>query len=278
METIPSSLYPKLLDLINETYSDGMDSIESAQVDEDGTIEAIAIDEGTKYACRYQDGAIEIKHLSDGASSKTGSFATGKARNCKAGISCGNSCISKTKTCRKKGTSGQAEKAKEITALVHQPGKGSPKDVPAKAKATGKDRKPKEPKPATKKTKDESNDTKSESTPKSDPTIKRSQKEVTRAIQEAATAPGKRTSRSRIEALDSKKAGDYTKMSATDLTTVLLDTSNQHRDTLLGVSRGSNAKDFLRVVSKKIHPDINKDPRAAAAFNALKSMYENLSK
>ena len=119
MKTIPSNLYPKLLDLINETYVDKMDSIESAQVDEDGTIEAIAIDEGEKFACRYQNGAIEIKALNPDEQAKTVGFAAGKARNCKAGISCGNSCISKAKTCRKKGTSGQAEKAKEITAAVH---------------------------------------------------------------------------------------------------------------------------------------------------------------
>ena len=135
MKTIPSNLYPKVLDLINETYVDKMDSIESAQVDEDGTIEAIGIDEGAKYVCRYQNGVIEIKALSPDESPKTAGFAAGKARNCKTGISCGNSCISKAKTCRKKGTSGQAEKAKEITALVWQPGKGSPAE---KAKAETK--------------------------------------------------------------------------------------------------------------------------------------------
>lgn len=122
-----------------------MDSIESAQVDEDGTIEAIAIDEGAKFVCRYQNGAIEIKALNPDQEPKTAGFAAGKTRTCKTGISCGGSCISKTKTCGKKGTSGQAEKAKEIAAEVNQPvataKKSEAKAKPSSSEKTGETRK-----------------------------------------------------------------------------------------------------------------------------------------
>lgn len=42
----------------------------------------------------------------------------GKKRNCRKGISCGNSCIARNKTCRKKPTSGQQTKAAQIRDSV----------------------------------------------------------------------------------------------------------------------------------------------------------------
>lgn len=122
MKNISSDLYPKVLAFINETYLDKMDSIESAQVDEDGTIEAIAIDEGARFVCRYQGGAIEIKALEPDKQTNTAAFGNAnKRRTCSNGISCGNSCISKSKTCRKKVQGPQQAMAKEIRDLVHQP-------------------------------------------------------------------------------------------------------------------------------------------------------------
>jgi hypothetical protein len=264
MKNIPSNLYPKVLALINETYVDKMDSIESAQVNEDGIIEAIAIDEGSKFVCRYADGAIEIKALSPDEQTKTVGFAAGKPRNCKAGISCGGSCISKSKTCKKKGTGGQAEKAKEITALVWQPGKGSPKDAPAKAS--------------------KSTAPKKESTEKKErkPTAKAIEKQK-KAIEDAKDnaimqkrGKANEALRDRIESI--KNAGDHTKMSAEDLTTTLLDTDGEAQLTLLGITnkyympKSTLPKDMLRSMSKKLHPDVNKDPRAGKAFAALKDL------
>jgi hypothetical protein len=113
MLLIPPELHPEILSLFNESYIEGMDSVESATVSGDGTIEAITIDAGSRLVARYSSGNVEIMQL-DIATTGTASFAAGKTRNCKTGISCGATCISKGKTCKSKASASQKDKAAKI--------------------------------------------------------------------------------------------------------------------------------------------------------------------
>ena len=259
---IPKEVYPKLLELINETYDDGMESIQEATSDSDGSLRGIAIDEGKKFAFEYANDTLELRLLTE-SDSQTAGFAAGKKRNCQKGISCGGSCISKTKTCKKKASGNQQEKAKEITALVHVPGKGSP--APTKQKAVSKAKK--------------------ETKAKIPKVSAKEQVKIKEAIEDAkarSTMKVSKETKQRIGNL-SEDIGDPAKMTAKDLMTVLLDTDGDNRLTMLGITKKFYApksilpKELLKTVSKKIHPDVNKDPRATKAMVELNDMFENMS-
>ncbi len=58
---IPKEQYPTLIDLINETYTDGVDSVQSGRVEDDGAIVAIATDENRVIAFQYTDSQVSFK-------------------------------------------------------------------------------------------------------------------------------------------------------------------------------------------------------------------------
>jgi hypothetical protein len=61
--TLQPDLYPQLITLINETYTDKVESIIAAQVDDDDGIDAIAMDGRKRLAAKIADNGIQIKHL-----------------------------------------------------------------------------------------------------------------------------------------------------------------------------------------------------------------------
>jgi hypothetical protein len=118
--------YGLLKELIDETYIDGIDRIEGAWAVGDYGIEAIAWDENRQFVVTIDGDDLSILQTNDEAHTPmpyTASFAAAKKRNCKVGITCGGTCIAKGKTCHKKASAGQKEKAKKLisSALVHVP-------------------------------------------------------------------------------------------------------------------------------------------------------------
>jgi hypothetical protein len=194
----------------------------------------------------------------------TASFAASKPRNCKIGISCGGTCIAKTKTCRKQASAGQKAKAQQIisSALVYVPKKVEPKsDPPAKAKS-GK------------------------SSPSSDKIKKNLIREENISAADAKSDPRRRSlieknKRHNDLVRGMGDVGDPAKMSANDLMTALTKMDGEDRMDLLGVSmkhykKKEVAKAWYREISKKVHPDVNKSEGAAKAFEEAESIYKNM--
>jgi hypothetical protein len=71
---IPEEAYPKLIVLINETYTDEVDRIISGRVDENDTILCIAQDGNKQLAVKITDKDIAIKLVSP-VTDKTANFA-----------------------------------------------------------------------------------------------------------------------------------------------------------------------------------------------------------
>jgi hypothetical protein len=112
MKAIEEEYFSDIIEILDENYDDGIDRIESAWEATDGTIHAIAWDGDYQFVAHI--GAdIEIA-LANEVSVGTAKFAEPKPRSCKAGISCGGTCIAKGKNCRKKASSAQAAKAEAI--------------------------------------------------------------------------------------------------------------------------------------------------------------------
>jgi hypothetical protein len=106
--------YGVLRDIIDETYTDRIDVITEAWVYPDGCIQAFATDEGRQLSV---DIGYDISIFQTGEdASFTASFAGAKKRNCVKGISCGGTCIAKSKTCSKKSSKGQKAKAADLVA------------------------------------------------------------------------------------------------------------------------------------------------------------------
>jgi hypothetical protein len=261
--------YGLLKEIIDETYTDGVDSIREAWVYPDRSIQAFVTDEGRELSVEIGED-INIFQTGEDASFQA-SFGGGKPRNCVKGISCGGSCIAKNKTCRKKSSESQKAKAKEIvnSALTHVPRKEEPK-------AKGKRKQPAAAKGKT--GKGASSDATKASVS--------SQREENISPRDAASPKHK----AMIE--DHKKynnmirslgeVGDPSKMSADDLTTVLTKTEGEHRQALLGVTRKhynneALAKEWYRGAVRKVHPDINKSAGASNAFQELDAMYKNMT-
>ena len=115
---IDPSSYGLLKEIIDETYRDGIDSIDEAWAYEDGSIQVFATDEGTQLAVEIGED-INIFETGQDASFQA-SFAGGKPRNCQKGTACGGSCIAKGRTCSKKASAGQKEKAKAIAESAYR--------------------------------------------------------------------------------------------------------------------------------------------------------------
>ena len=129
---IDPSAYGLLKEIIDETYRDGIDRIDEAWAYPDGSIQAFVTDEGRQLAVEIGED-VSIFQTGEGASFQA-SFAGGKPRNCQKGTACGGTCIAKGKTCSKKASAGQKEKAKEILAMVHVPKKTQPSPPPSSDK------------------------------------------------------------------------------------------------------------------------------------------------
>ena len=107
--------YGLLTEMVNETYLDGIDRVEGAWVVGGDRIEAIVWDENRQFVVSMHGDDLNIMQTNDETyTPMTASFAGAKKRNCKVGISCGNTCISKGKTCKKKASAGQKENSKAI--------------------------------------------------------------------------------------------------------------------------------------------------------------------
>jgi hypothetical protein len=131
---VPASLYPLLMDLINQTYLDRVEQIQSAQVDDSDNIIAAAVDGRKLLAVRVTDEDIAIRLRSAQASATQFAAPKGK-KNCRTGISCGASCISSNKTCRKKTTPKQKAQKQKIVAEAKagaDEAKGSDRDTKIK--------------------------------------------------------------------------------------------------------------------------------------------------
>jgi DnaJ-class molecular chaperone len=249
---IDSVHYPLLKQIIDETYTDKIDKINKAWLYPSGQIEVSATDEGRQLSIEIGE-HVSISQTGED-SNFSASFAGTKQRNCKTGISCGATCISKTKTCKKKASGGQAAKTKEVLALVHVPRK-------VEAKAKGK-RKPTE-KAGTKSTS--------------------SDKLKQKALDRTASAIMSRSQQKEADAIKSLgEVGDPARMSVKDLMTTLLDIDGESRMELLGVTgkhyrSAEVAKSWHREMVKKIHPDVNKHSDAPYAFKELDAIYKNMT-
>jgi hypothetical protein len=104
--------YGLLKEIIDETYTDWIDSIEEAWAYPDGSIQAFVTDEGRQLSVEVGED-VSISQTGEDASFSA-SFAEAKKRNCQKGIACGGTCIAKGKTCSKKSSAGQKKKAKAI--------------------------------------------------------------------------------------------------------------------------------------------------------------------
>ena len=116
---IPTVQHPTLKKLINETYTDGVESILDARLEDDGTIIAVASDEDRIVAFKYTDDLVSVRVLNpeviEGEEEPKADSVLRVDKSCKKGIPCGRSCISKKKVCRKKLT-GAGKKAAQKAA------------------------------------------------------------------------------------------------------------------------------------------------------------------
>jgi hypothetical protein len=112
---IPAESYPLLMDLINQTYLDRVEQITAAQVDDSDDIIAVALDGRKKLACKVTDDDINIRLMGGEKVTNSLKFAAQqKKKNCTKGISCGMSCISATRTCKKPLSPNQKTQKKSI--------------------------------------------------------------------------------------------------------------------------------------------------------------------
>lgn len=123
--------YPDLLELIDETYTDGMDEILEAWV-VGNELEIVARDENKQFLVLINGQTVELVQTDEELTSSVANFASPKKRNCSVGWTCGGTCITKAKKCRKNATEAQSYKAAEIIDNAKQ-GKKSVLGVPSTA-------------------------------------------------------------------------------------------------------------------------------------------------
>ena len=136
--------YGLLTEMVNETYLDGIDRVEGAWAVGGDRIEAIVWDENRQFVVSMHGDDLNIMQTNDETyTPMTASFAGAKKRNCNVGISCGNTCISKGKTCKKKASAGQQGKAKALVENAYRTPKqrleDRLKDAPKQVKKQYKD-------------------------------------------------------------------------------------------------------------------------------------------
>lgn len=114
---IDPDIYPILISIINESYTDELDRISSARENDDGSILVVGIDGGKQVACKISDDRIRIRLLNpDAAEFAAPKKSNGalKKKTCKTGLSCGGTCISKTKICARALSIEQQKQFKEL--------------------------------------------------------------------------------------------------------------------------------------------------------------------
>jgi hypothetical protein len=145
MSTIAPNLYPLLISVIDESYTDGLDRISSARLNDDDTVLVVGMDGAKQIGVKISDSNIKIRLLnSDPIDTNSAAFsdsniyqqlgmrlvelalevefAAPKAKNngslkkktCKAGLSCGGTCISKSKVCARALSIEQQKQFKEL--------------------------------------------------------------------------------------------------------------------------------------------------------------------
>ena len=94
--------YSDLIAFIDRHYTDGIESISSARVNDDGSILCVGMDGDKQVAVKITDNNVEIRLLNDESAAfkigTAGALPTKKKCTAK-GLSCGGTCISRSKTC-----------------------------------------------------------------------------------------------------------------------------------------------------------------------------------
>jgi hypothetical protein len=113
--SIPSSEYPAILSIVNSHYTDGIDRLDNARLNDDGSLICVGIDGNKQVAAKITDTKISIRLLNASAEFATpknnGSL---KKKTCKTGLSCGGTCISKSKVCARALSIEQQKQFKEL--------------------------------------------------------------------------------------------------------------------------------------------------------------------
>jgi hypothetical protein len=163
MTDIKSTDFPTLIRIIDESYTDGLDGISSARLNDDGTILAIGMDGAKQIGAKISDTEIKIRILNpepiDTNSANFSDsniyeqlgmrlvqlaleeveFAAPKAKNngslkkktCKTGLSCGGTCISKSKICKRALSIDQQKEFKELKKRLKAGDLGATKGIDA---------------------------------------------------------------------------------------------------------------------------------------------------
>ncbi len=116
---IDPSQYPTLIKAVNETYTDGLDTIRSAQVDDDNrTITMVGIDGAKQLAIKMNAKSVTVLLMDGKSPAKFAAAAPGKKKTCKPGsLSCGNACLSMYTASGKKKTCKQDPTASQVAAV-----------------------------------------------------------------------------------------------------------------------------------------------------------------
>jgi phage gp29-like protein len=113
--SIPLSEYPTILAIANSHYTDGIDRLDNARLNDDGSLICVGIDGGKQVAAKITDTKISIRLLNSNAEfaapKNNGSL---KKKTCKTGLSCGGTCISKSKVCARALSIEQQKQFKEL--------------------------------------------------------------------------------------------------------------------------------------------------------------------
>ncbi len=140
---IPETDYPELIDIIDETYTDGLDRILVAEIADDDSIVCVGQDGDKKLAIQITDSDIKIKLFNSNPTAQLSAVsaqfaAIPKKKNCKTGISCGASCISATKVCRSQLSESQKKQKPPIVASAGDKPKVEKKPKVTKSKTESK--------------------------------------------------------------------------------------------------------------------------------------------
>jgi hypothetical protein len=113
--SIPSSEYPAILLIVNSHYTDGIDRLDNARLNDDGSLICVGIDGNKQVAAKITDTKISIRLLNTDAEFATPkSNGSLKKKACKTGLSCGGTCISKSKVCARALSIEQQKQFKEL--------------------------------------------------------------------------------------------------------------------------------------------------------------------
>jgi hypothetical protein len=135
--TLSPDTYPQLMNLINLTYRDKVETITAAQINDDNNIVAVALDGRKKLAVKITDNDIAIKLMGESAAFAKAAPKVLKKKTCKEeNISCGFTCISGKKVCKIGMTIEQQRAYKELKSKVKIKNSGGELVAPAGKLAT----------------------------------------------------------------------------------------------------------------------------------------------